>query len=75
MNERKAVTLHDTESDDHVVNPGNLSGGECRAWYDRQQETGKENWVALAIFAAVVIVYTAFGGFTAVVITIPSREN
>lgn len=31
--------------------------------------TGLPYWLALAIFALVVIVYTAFGGFTAVVIT------
>ncbi len=31
--------------------------------------TGLPYWVALAIFAFVVILYTAFGGFTAVVIT------
>lgn len=31
--------------------------------------TGLPYWVSLAIFAAVVILYTAFGGFTAVVIT------
>jgi len=31
--------------------------------------TGLPYWAALAIFALVVIVYTAFGGFTAVVIT------
>ena len=31
--------------------------------------TGLPYWVSLVIFAAVVIVYTAFGGFTAVVIT------
>ena len=31
--------------------------------------TGLPYWVALAIFALVVIAYTAFGGFTAVVIT------
>lgn len=31
--------------------------------------TGLPGWLSLAIFALVVIVYTAFGGFTAVVIT------
>lgn len=31
--------------------------------------TGLPYWVSLAIFAAVVIFYTAFGGFTAVVVT------
>lgn len=31
--------------------------------------TGLPYWVSLAIFAVVVILYTAFGGFTAVVIT------
>lgn len=31
--------------------------------------TGLPYWVSLAIFALVVIIYTAFGGFTAVVIT------
>lgn len=31
--------------------------------------TGLPYWAALAIFALVVIIYTAFGGFTAVVIT------
>ncbi len=31
--------------------------------------TGLPYWVALAIFAVVVVLYTAFGGFTAVVIT------
>lgn len=31
--------------------------------------TGLPYWAALAIFALVVIVYTAFGGFTAVVVT------
>lgn len=31
--------------------------------------TGLPYWAALAIFASVVIVYTSFGGFTAVVIT------
>lgn len=31
--------------------------------------TGLPYWVSLAIFAVVVIVYTSFGGFTAVVIT------
>ena len=31
--------------------------------------TGLPYWVALVIFAGVVILYTAFGGFTAVVIT------
>ncbi len=31
--------------------------------------TGMPYWVSLAIFATVVILYTAFGGFTAVVIT------
>ncbi len=31
--------------------------------------TGLPYWAALAIFALVVVVYTAFGGFTAVVIT------
>ena len=34
-----------------------------------QTVTGLPYWAALAIFAVVVIVYTAFGGFTAVVIT------
>lgn len=31
--------------------------------------TGLPYWISLALFAAVVILYTAFGGFTAVVIT------
>ena len=34
-----------------------------------QSVSGLPYWLLLAIFAAVVIGYTAFGGFTAVVIT------